>query len=99
MPNASKHSGPHFLKRHTASTRAVGFTLLVLAAFNTGQILQQEDNAEQQAKRVEALYVALAQEQAALRAVGQNPTAPDPSTIMEKPDSVFNKNGSLAEGK
>lgn len=90
MPNGHKHVIPMFQRPLTANAaRMVGGILLAMAALNAGQIVQEDENDAKQAKRVEALYVALAQEQAALREAGKTPTAPDPSAILETPDIVF----------
>lgn len=98
MKSERKQSIPMFRRPVTANAaRAVGIALLTLAVLNTGQLVQEDENDAKQAKRVEALYVALVKEQAALREAGKQPTTPDPSVILETPDVVFGSEN-LAEG-
>lgn len=98
MSSGRKQNIPMFRRPVAANTaRVVGFVLIGMAVLNTGQIVQEDENDAKKAKQVEALYVALAKEQAALREAGKQPTAPDPRTILETPDVVFGS-GHLAEG-
>lgn len=102
MRNAHKHRFQKITSRPSTvkTVRSVGVGLLVMACVQTGQLMHRSDTEAKQEKKIQALYIALQQEQAGLRENGQQPKMPNPSAILSTPGIILGeKTSDLAGGR